>query len=162
MLFGLLHHDTIQPPLGNHVPAKPDTDGFCMEADEELSCIPFHHLAQKCDNKQPGMQSHVILPQPLFYHEYLWLKCNQNMDTLMHMRSRKQHHNKSSSHPAFKTLVWNFSLATYFKFFSMILYEPFSLSSLQKPIERSLFYAHSVCCCCFIMPTLWGKYITFS
>lgn len=64
--FDLLHHNISQPSLGNQLPAKPDTDGFCMEADEAFSCIPFHHLVQKYGIKQPGIQSHLNLPQPFF------------------------------------------------------------------------------------------------
>lgn len=52
MLFDLLYQDISQD---NHLTAKPDTDGFCAEADEERSCIPFHHLVQKYGNKQPGI-----------------------------------------------------------------------------------------------------------
>lgn len=63
MLFDLLYHDISQD---NHLTAKPDTDGFCAEADEERSCIPFHHLVQKYGNKQPGILSHLKLPQSFF------------------------------------------------------------------------------------------------
>ena len=51
MLFDLLHHNSSQQPLGNQLPAKPNTNDFCTEADEELSCIPLHNLVQKYGNK---------------------------------------------------------------------------------------------------------------
>lgn len=129
MLLDLIHHNGKQLPLGNNLLANSDAGGFCSEADEELSCIPFNCLVQRYCNKLPGIQpqSEMVIATFCTMIISLWFKYNQNRDTLMHI-STKQQWNKSSSHPAVKVLVWNFSLTPHFTCFGMILQESFSLS----------------------------------